>query len=69
MVSAMRGSALTRNFEKGTLVLTLSVEVESEREDLFHIILTTEGVHHDWFIGCYHSRISHCQTGLIKAEK
>ena len=65
----MRGTALTRNFEKGTLALTLSFEVESQREDLFHITLITEGAHYDWSIGCHHSRISHCQTGLIKAEK
>lgn len=38
----MFGTALTRNFEKGTLVPTLSVDVESQRENLSHIILTTK---------------------------
>ncbi len=69
MVCAVCATALTRNFEKGTLALTLSFEVGSQREDLFHITLITEGAHYDWSIGCYHSRNRYCQTGLTNAEE
>ncbi len=38
----MRDTALTRDFEKGTLSLTLGFDVESQRETLSHTILNTK---------------------------